>query len=66
MNHTLLCPFLDERPSYAYGVEFGILWARMQAEDAIDDVFTTENQEQILLAANRLGWHVELAANRAR
>ncbi len=57
-EYGLLCPFLDEGPSYAHGVEFGMLWARMQKEDIIEDYITTANQEQVTLAANRLGWRI--------
>jgi hypothetical protein len=59
-GHTLVCPFLDESNEYASGVEFGILYANMQDpwNDMIEDFFTRANQDQILLAANRLGWHV--------
>jgi len=55
----MVCPFLDRSTAYAHGVEFGILYERMKNEDAIDDIFTIENQEQINLCASRLGWHVE-------
>lgn len=58
MNNTLVVPFFDQDPKYAYGVEFGMLYARMQVETEIADYFTIENQEQILLLANRLHWSV--------
>jgi hypothetical protein len=59
-EHELLCPFLDSDPAYARGVEFGILWTRLRASDGpIGDYFTRANQDQILLAASRLGWSVE-------
>jgi hypothetical protein len=57
-SYGLLCPFLDESPSYAHGVEFGMLWALMRTETIIKDYFTTANQEQITLAANRMGWKI--------
>lgn len=58
-SNTLLCPFLNTDPAFAYGVEFGLLWARMQnEEEPIADYFTRANQDQILLAASRLGWAV--------
>jgi len=57
-SYTLVCPFLNDDPTYSLGVEFGMLYARMQAEDRVADYFSRKNQEQILLAANRLGWRV--------
>ncbi len=58
--NVLLCPFLDDHPKYAFGVEFGMLWERMRNPDVseIRDYYTTENQEQITLAANRNGWRI--------
>lgn len=66
MHHTLVCPFLSDDPTYARGVEFGLLCARMGAALAaagggpavVRDYFLLENQEQILLLANRTGWTV--------
>jgi hypothetical protein len=58
-QHTLVCPFLNDDPVFAYGVEFGMLYARMNGESPeIADYFCLENQEQILLLASRLGWHI--------
>jgi hypothetical protein len=58
-THNLICPFLTDDPMFAWGVEFGLLYARMQsAEDRIGDYFCRENQDRILLLANRLGWAV--------
>lgn len=57
--YALVCPFLSESPNFAYGVEFGLLYARMQATDHIQDYFSRANQELILLLANRTGWRVE-------
>lgn len=61
-NYNLACPFLDESPRYSLGVEFGLLWAEMRAKEehgeAIQGYFRVRNQEQITLAANRLGWKV--------
>ena len=58
-TYGLVCPFLTDDPMFAYGVEFGLLRARMQGEgERIEDYFTRENQERILLLANRLGWSV--------
>lgn len=57
-DYGLLCPFLDDTPAYAHGVEFGMFWTRLESEDVIQDYFTTANQEQITLAANRMGWQI--------
>ena len=58
--HSLICPFLTDDPVFAYGVEFGLLYARMRdgSDDVIEDYFCRANQEQILLLANRIGWKV--------
>ncbi len=46
--------------TYAYGVEFGQVWAEMRATDEpIARYFTTQSQDQILLDPSRLGWTVE-------
>jgi hypothetical protein len=59
MSHQLVCPFMTDDPMFAYGVEFGLLHARMRGdEEAIGDYFCRANQERILLLANRLGWKV--------
>ena len=58
-GYTLALPFLNHDPVFAHGVEVGILWERMKHEDAIADIFLLDNQEQILLMANRLGWVVD-------
>jgi hypothetical protein len=59
-TYSLIIPFLDDDPKFAHGVEFGLLYGRMRygEEDKIEDYFTTANQEQITLLANRLGWRV--------
>ena len=58
-SNTLICPFLNSDPVYAHGVEFGLLYARMRdSDEPVADYFTRENQDQILLLANRLGWSV--------
>lgn len=58
-SHTLVCPFLDADPKYALGVEFGMLYAQLRdADEPVSGYFTTANQDQILLAASRLGWSV--------
>jgi hypothetical protein len=59
-TYTLVAPFLTDDPLFAYGVEYGLLFARMREEGSteIGDFFCRQNQERILLLANRLGWHV--------
>jgi hypothetical protein len=57
-SNSLILPFLDDSPAYAHGVELGMLFARMKTEATIEDYFLRDNQEQITLAANRLGWRV--------
>lgn len=59
MTWAMVCPFLTDDPVFARGVEFGLLYAQMQAgEEDIQDYFQRENQEQILLLVNRVGWQV--------
>ncbi len=59
MTNTLAMPFLNPDPVYAFGVEFGLLYPQMRDGDGpIEDYFTIQNQDQILLAASRLGWTV--------
>lgn len=55
----LVLPFLTDDPQFAYGVEVGRLYERMKAEDEINGVFLTANQEQITLMVNRLGWVID-------
>ena len=57
-DYKLVCPFLTDDPMFAHGVEFGLLYARMQSAAEIRDYFCRANQERILLLANRLGWSV--------
>lgn len=59
-TYTLVVPFLADGEEFARGVEVGMLYTRMKCghEDEIKDCFLRENQEQILLLANRLGWRV--------
>ncbi len=56
--HSLICPFLNDDPVFAQGVEIGMLFNRMQTEDVVEDYFTRSNQDQILLLASRLKWLV--------
>ncbi len=66
-THALVVPFLNEDPVYAFGVEFGQLYARMRSgEEVIEDYFTIQNQDQILLMASRLGWRVVECEQRER
>lgn len=59
-TYGLVCPFLTDDPAFAYGVEFGLLYSRMQGRaKKIKDYFCRANQERILLLANRLGWSVK-------
>ena len=58
-SHTLVIPFLTDEPLYTHGVEFGMLYVQMRdTEEPISGYFTIENQDQILLAASRMGWRV--------
>ena len=58
-DHVLILPFLDDSHSFANGVEIGLLVARMRGdEDVIEDHFSLQNEDMVLLAASRLGWHV--------
>jgi hypothetical protein len=58
-THTLVCPFLNSDPAFAYGVEFGLLYARMSnSDEPVTGYFTIQNQDQILLLASRLRWRV--------
>jgi hypothetical protein len=59
-TYSLVCPFLTDDPMFAFGVEFGLLFARMQSGvTRIDDYFCRENQDRVLLLASRLGWTVQ-------
>lgn len=63
-TYSLVCPFLTDDPGFSYGVEFGLLFARMKrGEKRIKDYFCRANQDRILLLANRLGWHVRKIKN---
>jgi hypothetical protein len=58
--HSLVVPFLTDDPAFAFGVEFGLLYARLsEGDEEVADFFCRENQDRILLMAGRLGWHVE-------
>ncbi len=66
-TYGLVCPFLTDDPMFAYGVEFGLLYARMNGgEDHIEEYFCRQNQERILLLANRLGWSVRAIQSSGR
>lgn len=62
--NTLVCPFLTDDPTYAYGVEFGMLFCEMSRKRKIRGYYCRRNQEQILLLANRLGWEVKAINHR--
>ncbi len=57
-SYGLLVPFLERDKRYALGVEYGMLHERMRNESEVTGYFTLDNQEQITLAANRLGWTI--------
>ena len=58
-THALVCPFLTDDTEFARGVEFGMLYARMrESDEPIGQYITRGNQDQVLLAASRLGWSV--------
>ena len=58
-TNTLVMPFLNPDPVYAFGVEFGMLYPQLRDDsEPISEYFTIQNQDQILLAASRLGWVV--------
>jgi hypothetical protein len=57
----LVVPFLTDDKMFAYGVEYGLLYARVRHADkgeTVKDYVSRENQERVLLMANRLGWSV--------
>lgn len=70
-EYTIVCPFLDDDPAYARGVEFGLLCAQMGAALAaaaggpavVRGYYLRANQDQILLLASRQGWGVRGLAN---
>ena len=59
-NYGLLIPFLNEDPAYCYGVEFGmrVVVPMCRGRRLIKGYFRTENEEQIRLAASRMGYDV--------
>jgi hypothetical protein len=57
-GYSCVCPFLDDDPKYAHGVELGMLFERMRERGPIREYFTRANQDQIYLLASRLGWTV--------
>lgn len=56
--NALLVPFLDDSPQYARGCELGMLFEQMKRRRRIRGYYLTDNQEQITLMANRLGWQI--------
>jgi len=59
-NYTLVVPFLTDEPLFAFGVEYGLLFARMSDPNVneIHDYCSIWLQEQITLTANRCGWRI--------
>lgn len=58
----LVVPFLTDNFEFARGVGFGMFYEQLKAASATGVFETTaiiQNQEQILLTVNRLGWEVE-------
>lgn len=57
---SLVVPFLDDSPEYARGVEFGMVYTELRDTDATEyaNYVSRANQDQVLLAASRLGWFV--------
>lgn len=54
----LVCPFLNHDPVFAQGVAFGQLWCRMREEIEISDYILSEIDEQVRVAASRLGFEI--------
>jgi hypothetical protein len=59
-GYSCVVPFLTDDVNFAHGVEVGMLYQKMRDPwwDVIEDSFLIDNQEQITLMANRLGWRV--------
>lgn len=59
-QNTLLVPFLNQDPTYCYGVELGmqILAPMLRGKRCIEGYFRTENEEQIRLCCYRMGYEV--------
>lgn len=59
-SHSLIVPFLDDSLSFACGVEIGMLYILLRdtEEDEIEDLYLSQNDEQIALMASRMGWRV--------
>jgi hypothetical protein len=59
-EYALVTPFLTDDPTFAYGVEFGMLYATLSRPETreIQDYFCRENQDRILVLAGRLGFDV--------
>lgn len=56
---NLVTPFLDESPSFALGVQFGMLYARLQKKPrVIKEMVSRKLEDQILLTAGHLGYEV--------
>lgn len=55
-DYSLVVPFLDDSPTYARGVEFGMLFERLKKAKKVKELITTDNEEQVTLLLNRTGW----------
>ena len=63
----LVVPFLTDNVQFAYGVEFGMLYAEMRSgTDVVQGYHSRAIQEQVTLTANRLGWRVAEMRNHDR
>lgn len=58
--NELVVPFLTDDPMFTLGVEFGMLYSELvrSGERVVRGYYHRENQEQITLLANRLGWRL--------
>lgn len=59
-ENSLLVPFLNQDPTYCYGVELGmqVLAPMLKKRKVIKGYFRTENEEQIRLCCTRLNYEV--------
>lgn len=58
-REEIFCPYLNSDLNYSLGVEFGVFVCFMQAGEQFSGYFFIENQEQMLLLVNRMGWQVK-------
>lgn len=59
-EHSLLVPFLNQEPTYCYGVELGmqVLAPMLRKKKRISGYFVSSNEEQIRLCCYRLGYEI--------